>query len=141
MEEFRRNEPDSFCDGFDCDRSHVFRLCLRVTFQSGIGRPQQHLERVDAVGIRCCRYNSYDPSAEPLGGAIGSVSARPLIPGILVGGTRLGSPQKADGLLHCGRTRRKALGAGATVEKVHFRFRKAYAHFRTLIPRLTAIVE
>lgn len=49
--EFCGHQPDPSTDAFDGDRAHLFRLRLGIGDKSGGFGWEQHLERVDAVGV------------------------------------------------------------------------------------------
>lgn len=74
-EEFGWEHADAGSDALHVDRSDLFGLGLGIPVEPGFSRHQQHLERMDALGVRSDRDDSDHSPPEPLRSAIGPVVA------------------------------------------------------------------
>lgn len=62
--EFESERTDYFADPLDSNGTNLLGLCFGVEIESGLVCWQQHLERIDAIGVGRDRHNGDHAAAE-----------------------------------------------------------------------------
>ena len=73
--EFESERTDHFADPLHSDGTNLLGLCFGVEIEAGLVCGQQHLERIDAIGVGRDRHNRDHALAEASCGCVRSVIA------------------------------------------------------------------